>query len=97
MTTRRPRRALTFDEVLERIRREYHALPGLQLTKEQACRLWGLSDAECWALMARLVDTRFLARTEEGAFVRADMRPQIARPRSPVLPPLRTSAPRRSA
>lgn len=97
MATRPPRRPLTFDEVLERIRREYHALPGLQLTTEQACRVWGLSDAECWSLMTRLVDTRFLARTDDGAFVRADRRPLATRPRSPVLPPLRSSATRRSA
>ncbi len=47
-------------------------MPGLRLTAAQAQRLWGLSKPECESLMHALVDSQFLRRTRDGAFVLFD-------------------------
>jgi hypothetical protein len=54
------------------IRAEYLELPGLCLTKPQAQRLWGLDPLVCDALIGALVDVRFLRRTHDDSYVRAD-------------------------
>jgi hypothetical protein len=48
-------------------------MPGLRLTTAQAQRLWGLDHAACDAVLAALVDSKFLFRTRDGAFVRSDL------------------------
>jgi hypothetical protein len=53
-----------------RIRREYEEMPGLHLTLQQACRLWGLGPDMCAALLEALVQEGFLVRTRRGAFAR---------------------------
>lgn len=65
------RRAVHSD-VVDRIRSEYEALPGLRLTLPQAQRLWGLDLHTCTEILTQLVESRFLARTRDGSFVRAD-------------------------
>lgn len=60
------------DEVLRRVRGEYIEMPGLRLTSAQAQRLWGLDRASCDALLGALVDSKFLFRTRDGAFVRTE-------------------------
>ena len=60
------------DDVLRRVRGEYIEMPGLRLTTAQAQRLWGLDRAACDALLAALVDAKFLSRTRDGAFVRSE-------------------------
>ena len=47
-------------------------MPGLRLTITQARRLWGLEAASCEVLLGALVETKFLFRTRDGAFMRAD-------------------------
>jgi hypothetical protein len=59
------------DEALRRIRGEYLEMPGLRLTTAQAQRLWNLDRRTCEELLGSLVDTRFLAKTRDGSFVRA--------------------------
>jgi hypothetical protein len=49
----------------------YAHTPGLRLTCEQACRIWGLGDARCQGMFDALVDAGFLARTLDGSYVRA--------------------------
>jgi hypothetical protein len=44
-------------------------MPGLRVTPAQARRLWGLDDASCSALLAALIKTEFLARTQDGSYV----------------------------
>ena len=51
---------------------EFLEMPGLRLTEAQACRLWGLDAAMCSALVAALIDARFLFRTRDGAFMRIE-------------------------
>lgn len=60
----------TVVEWLQIIRGEYSEIPGLQLTKPQVQRLWGLDTTICDTLLDALVDTRFLRRTRTGAYAR---------------------------
>lgn len=63
---------LALDDVLRRVQGEYTEMPGLRLTPAQAQRLWGLDRAACDTLLGALVDSKFLLRTRDGAFARAD-------------------------
>jgi hypothetical protein len=62
----------TFDQTLHRARGEFLEMPGLRLTVSQARRLWDLDATLCESLLFTLVETRFLVRLQDGAFVRAD-------------------------
>jgi hypothetical protein len=57
---------------LQLIRAEYLEVPGLCLTRAQAQRLWGLDPITLEALLAALVDVKFLRYTRQKTFVRAD-------------------------
>jgi hypothetical protein len=46
----------------------------LFLTRSQVQRLWDLDAVVCDQALGALVELRFLRRTPEGAFVRADHR-----------------------
>jgi hypothetical protein len=63
----------TIAEWLQLIRAEYLESPGLRLTKPQVERLWGLDDVTSEALLSALVDVKFLRRTRQEAYVRADV------------------------
>jgi hypothetical protein len=60
------------DQMLQRIQGEFLEMPGLRLTAAQAQRLWGLDAEICGALLAALVEARFLSQTRDGAFVRTE-------------------------
>jgi len=68
--------AITLDIPLARwlrlIRAEFLEMPGLRLTRTQAQRLWNLDAKACDAVLSALVNVRFLRRTDNGAYVRAD-------------------------
>jgi hypothetical protein len=55
-------------ELLRRIRAEYLEMPGLHLTAQQAQRLFGLEAETCDAVLATLLDAKFLIRTQSGLF-----------------------------
>jgi hypothetical protein len=55
--------------LVERIREEYVAMPGLKLTREQACRLWGAGRETCAAALEVLVAEGFLHQTGTGNYV----------------------------
>ena len=57
---------------LHLIRAWYRDSPGLRLTKTQVERIWGLDALMCDALLAALVDARFLKCTSAGVYVRTD-------------------------
>lgn len=59
-------------DVLRRVQGEFIEMPGLRLTTAQAQRLWGLDQGACDALLNSLVDTKFLFKTRDGAFVRSE-------------------------
>lgn len=60
------------EDWLQLIRAEYLEIPGLRLTKRQVQRLWGLDEVMCEALLAALVDVRFLRCTRQEAYVRVE-------------------------
>ncbi len=64
-------RTVTTDDLLRRICGEYLEMPGLQLKREQAQRLWGLDAATCSQLLDSLVQSGFLRRLGDGAYGRA--------------------------
>lgn len=68
----RPEPIRANDEVLRRVQCEFLEMPGLRLTEPQARRLWGLDPVSCGALLATLVDQKFLFRTRDGAFMRVE-------------------------
>ena len=55
--------------LVERIRQEYAAMPGLKLTREQACRLWGVGHDTCTEALDVLLAEGFLHRTGTGKYV----------------------------
>lgn len=57
-------------QLLRRIQHEYLEMPGLQLTLQQAQRLWGLDAPSCEALLNGLVELNFLIRRPDGKFGR---------------------------
>jgi hypothetical protein len=62
----------TIEDWLHLIRSEYLEMPGLQLTKAQAQRLWTLEPRTCDALLESLVEDDFLKKTPHGAYVLAE-------------------------
>ena len=58
----------TFAELLCRIRAEYLEMPGLRLTAPQARCLFGLDTETGDAVLAALVDAKFLSQTPNGMF-----------------------------
>jgi hypothetical protein len=64
--------------LVERIRQEYAAMPGLKLTREQACKLWGVGHDTCAEALDVLLAEGFLQRTGTGKYV--------ALPRAPRAP-----------
>ena len=62
----------THTDWLQLIRAEYLEIPGLSLTKRQVQRLWGLDHVTTEAVLAALVDVKFLRYTRQKTFVRAD-------------------------
>jgi len=69
--TREPARRDHNDDLL-RVQGEFLEMPGLRLSESQARRLWGLDAEQCQALLGALVDAKFLLKTRDGAFMRAD-------------------------
>ena len=66
----------TFAELLCRIRAEYLEMPGLRLTAPQALCLFGLDAETGDAVLAALVDAKFLSQTANGMFAIAGNTPR---------------------
>lgn len=78
-----PQRHGTPDDVLRRVQGEFLEMPGLRLTEPQARRLWNLDQQSCEVLLGTLVEQKFLFRTRDGAFMRAELpTPVKAMPRA---------------
>jgi hypothetical protein len=54
------------------IQAEYTEMPGLQLTKRQVQRLWGLDEMTCEASLRALENLRFLRRTATNLYARRE-------------------------
>ena len=59
---------VTFAALLCRIRAEYLEMPGLQLTAPRPGALFGLDAETGDAVLAALVDAKFLSQTHNGIF-----------------------------
>ena len=55
------------------VRGEFCEMPGLQLTKPQIQKMWGVEPDICDALVTELVDQHFLKLTQRGAYGRVDI------------------------
>ncbi len=55
--------------LIRQMRDEYQKLPGLKLTREQACRLWAVNVETCDAAIDALVQEGFLHKTGTGKFI----------------------------
>jgi DNA-binding IclR family transcriptional regulator len=64
---------VTADHLLQRVRGEFLEMPGLRLTPAQAARFMSLDRSMCAELLEALVQSGFLARTPDGAYLRADL------------------------
>lgn len=62
--------------VAKAIQTEYLELPGLSLTVPQVQRLFAVDGLTSEAILAALVDVRFLARNGAGRYVRTDDQPR---------------------
>jgi len=71
------------EDLLRRIRGEFLEMPGHRLTEAQAGRMWNLDPAVCRAVLTTLVESNFLFRTKDGAFMRLESaKPVRATPQS---------------
>jgi len=61
----------TIQHWIQVVRGEYLEVPGLLLTRVQMERLWGLEAVSCDQILDALIEARFLIRTREGGFLRA--------------------------
>ena len=57
--------------LLQRVREQYREMPGLNFTKPQATRSFGVAPSVCAAMFRALVMENFLSRTGDGMFVRS--------------------------
>ena len=57
--------------LINRIRGEFHEMPGMRLSFEQATRLWALDRHTCEAVLGRLIDAGFLLRDHRGLYSKA--------------------------
>ncbi len=67
----------SIDDLVDQVRREYAALPGLRLTESQVRKLWGIDSTASTRVLRQLVDGRFLTVTHSGQYVRADGRREV--------------------
>ena len=54
------------------IKGEYREMPGLQLTKTQVRRMWGLGESDCERVLDTLRATDFLRVTPRGCYILAE-------------------------
>ena len=54
---------------MQLVQAEYLEMPGLQLTKAQVRRLWGLEEDTCDEVLAQLLATHFLKRTARDVYM----------------------------
>ncbi len=57
------------DPLVARMRAEYQEMPGLSLTRAQACRLWGLDPATCQRALDQLVSSGVLTTSGQGCYL----------------------------
>lgn len=66
-----PKNAEVHDSIVRRVKNEFAEMPGLQLTRVQAERLWALDGERCGAVLDTLVESGFLRRGMDGRYRRS--------------------------
>ena len=66
-----PHTPALLDRALARARADFLEMPGLRLTAAQARRLWTMDATVCDAVLATLVEARFITSADHRYFVRA--------------------------
>ena len=56
--------------ILDRIRGEFHEMPGMRISFAQATRLWAMDGAACQCALDHLVASGFLKRDDNGRYKR---------------------------
>ena len=59
------------EHLLRQVRGEYLEMPGLNLTLEQAMRMWGVERQACLGLLESLIEVGFLKRGPRSGYVLA--------------------------
>ena len=59
------------ERLLCQVRGEYLEMPGLNLTLEQAMRMWGVDRQACLGLLESLIESGFLKRGPRSGYVLA--------------------------
>jgi hypothetical protein len=67
-------------DLLQIVRGEFLEIPGLQLTRQQIQRLWGLDDQLCTTVLDGLTEARFLLLKPDGHYKRAGVHDLSAQP-----------------
>lgn len=67
----RPAARETLEDYAGLIKAEYLEMPGLRLTRAQACRLWNLDGSICDRILADLVAAGFLVLGRDARYRRA--------------------------
>ena len=62
--------AISMDRLVERVRAEFHEMPGLRLTEPQARRLLAIERETCETVLNSLVRAGVLRRLPDGSYVR---------------------------
>jgi len=62
-----------FSEWIRLVQSEYAEMPGLQLSKRQAERLWNIDPFSADVILRALEQANFLRRTPNDMYVRADL------------------------
>jgi DNA-binding IclR family transcriptional regulator len=70
MTSKAQAPAWDFEDVVELVKAEYREMPGLNLTFDQAKRLWGLEQQLCHRVLDSLIAQGFLTQTPRGGYAR---------------------------
>jgi hypothetical protein len=68
---------------MARVYSEYVEMPGLQLTLEQAHRLFGLGESECGVVLDSLVECQILVRLPNGKYTRRSSETRTPRTAEP--------------
>jgi hypothetical protein len=63
---------VNYQGLVERVRGEFLEMPGLSLTRAEACRLWGVDVRACEHVITALIGAAFLRWTPKGRLVRTD-------------------------
>ena len=65
-------KAETVESFVRIVRGEYMEMPGLQLTRSQVKRFWGLDEEVCDTVLKTLTEEHFLHLTAAGRYSRMD-------------------------